>query len=372
MSWDAPALLVPENAFAGAALAATSSASGTGYWFDHRAGPVSQPAAGLPQGLAGPSQAYEPQAYGLPGFALVPWGGSAGGVRVARWAPSYDEPAANRGWNLANHGLGDAGVYVPFGRDNGYAPPLPSLSAYAAQPYAGGAAALASPLPIAPPAKPRRWSADTWAMMRKNGAGPLPNGLMPSTYGASQAGAVLRYRLAMNSKARPSVYLRTTSSMGMMRETAAALGASARPIPSFPMIAAVEARMVDQAGRRRMQAAAMAVTELPPFRLPLGFRGEAYAQGGYVAGKYATPFIDGQLRVDRGLVSVGAIEARVGGGVWGGMQKGASRLDAGPGATIAFPLGRGTSGRVALDWRFRVAGDAMPDSGPAVTLSAGF
>lgn len=374
MSWDMPALAMPDGTLAGSALAATQADSRNGYWFDNRAGPVSQPSTG-PSAAA--LQEFGPQGHAPPGYALVPWGNGFASVPVAvRSAPSYaiaDGGApSQRGWNLADHGFGAAGTYVEYGRDFGYAPPLPPLSAYMAQPYAGGAAALASPLPIAPPPKPRRWSADTWAMLRKDGAGPLPNGLMPSTYGASQAGAVLRYRLSLKSRMRPTVYLRTTSSMGMMRETAAAFGVSARPIPSIPVIAAVEGRMVDQAGNRRIQAAAMAVTEFAPFRLPLGLRGEAYAQGGYVGGQYATPFIDGQLRVDRGLVSVGNIEARVGGGVWGGMQKGASRLDAGPGATVAFPLGRGTSGRVALDWRFRVAGDAAPGSGPAVTLSAGF
>jgi hypothetical protein len=31
-----------------------------------------------------------------------------------------------------------------------------------------------------------------------------------------------------------------------------------------------------------------------------------------------------------------------------------------------------TRSRVALDWRFRVAGNARPASGPALTVSAGF
>ena len=37
-----------------------------------------------------------------------------------------------------------------------------------------------------------------------------------------------------------------------------------------------------------------------------------------------------------------------------------------------MPLGKGLFGRAAVDWRFRVAGDADPGSGPALTLSAGF
>jgi hypothetical protein len=35
-------------------------------------------------------------------------------------------------------------------------------------------------------------------------------------------------------------------------------------------------------------------------------------------------------------------------------------------------LGDRAGARLGVDWRFRVAGDAAPSSGPAVTLSAGF
>jgi hypothetical protein len=36
-----------------------------------------------------------------------------------------------------------------------------------------------------------------------------------------------------------------------------------------------------------------------------------------------------------------------------------------------LPIGR-TAIRASAEWRFRVAGDAAPDSGPAVTLSTDF
>lgn len=221
--------------------------------------------------------------------------------------------------------------------------------------------------------KPRRWSVDTWALMRGRGAGPLANGALPATYGASQAGAILRYRLAMFDGHRPEVYMRSTATLEQLqRETAAAIGVSARPLAFVPVIAALEMRLTEQAGQRRVQPVAMAITSLPPFPMPARLRGEAYAQAGYVAGKYATPFAEGQMRVDHGLLRVGPVESRIGGGIWGGIQKGASRLDAGPSATVTLPLKRGVNARVGVDWRFRVAGDAEPGSGPVVTLSAGF
>lgn len=253
-------------------------------------------------------------------------------------------------------------------------PWLPPISVLAAQPSPPPVAATGGTTASAGQegARPRRWSADAWSLMRRGGGGALVSGALPATYGASQAGAVLRYRIAPRSRYRPTAYLRTTSTLGQLRETSAALGLAARPLPSLPVVAAVEARMTDHAGMRRFHPAVMAVTELPPFELPLAMRGEAYAQAGYVGGMFATPFADGQFRFDRSLYSLGAVDARLGGAVWGGVQKGAGRLDVGPSAAISMPLGRGTYGRVALDWRFRVAGNAKPGSGPAITLSAGF
>ena len=49
----------------------------------------------------------------------------------------------------------------------------------------------------------------------------------------------------------------------------------------------------------------------------------------------------------------------------------AARLDVGPSAMVSFRLGEAQS-RVAVDYRLRVAGDAAPASGPALTFSAGF
>lgn len=219
---------------------------------------------------------------------------------------------------------------------------------------------------------PGRWSMDAWALLRDDKNATPQAGTLPATYGASQAGAVLRYRLSMQSPHRPSAYLRTTSTLGSLNETALALGLSARPLARIPIVAAVEGRVVDQAGDRRVQPAVMAVTELPALALPGALRAELYAQGGYVGGRYATPFADGQLRVDRSVLTHGRAEARLGAGAWGGIQEGASRLDAGPGLTLSAPLSSKVFGRLAVDWRFRVAGDAEPGSGPAMTVAAGF
>ncbi len=217
-----------------------------------------------------------------------------------------------------------------------------------------------------------RWSGDGWLMLRRGGTASLATGAAPSTYGASQMGAVLRYRIDGESVHRPAAYLRATAALNGSGEREAAAGFSARPLASVPIIAAVEMRVTDQPGNTRLRPAALVVSEVPPFPLPLGARGEVFAQAGYVGGGYATGFVDGQLRVDREVARFGTAALRAGAGAWGGAQKGASRLDIGPGATMGLGIGQGASARLAIDWRFRVAGDAAPSSGLALTLSAGF
>lgn len=218
-----------------------------------------------------------------------------------------------------------------------------------------------------------RWSADGWLMLRQDSASPLLSG-RPG-YGRSQVGAVVRYRLDPASLRAPQVQVRVSRALAGMRggarESEVAAGLSVRPVPAIPVRVAAEMRLAQTDRGTRTSPAAYAVTELPPVALPLGLRGEAYAQGGYVGGEFATPFVDGQARVDRALVAVRGVQLRAGGGVWGGAQRGAARLDVGPSAALTFRVGD-AQGRVAADYRFRVAGTAQPSSGPAITLSAGF
>lgn len=234
-----------------------------------------------------------------------------------------------------------------------------------------------APVPFEPPRRikethPPRWSADAWVLIRRGGRSGLGAGLAPATYGASQAGAVLRYRLAPGSPHRPAVYLRASTSLDGPAQREAAVGLMARPIPGLPVSAAGELRVFRDASGTRLRPVATAITELAPIALPYDVRAEVYVQAGYAGGKGATAFADGQVRVDRRITGADKAELRLGAGAWGGAQEGASRLDVGPSATLTFPLGESLFGRVSADWRFRVAGDAAPTSGPALTLSAGF
>lgn len=214
-----------------------------------------------------------------------------------------------------------------------------------------------------------RWSADGWLLLRRDTSEPVPTS-RPS-YGRSQVGAVLRHGFAPSSPHHPQVYLRASAALAGAREQEVALGLSARPLLGAPLRLAVEARASETASGSGLRLATYAITELPSLQLPLGVRGEAYAQGGYVGGEFATPFVDGQIRAERTIARTGSTEVTFGAGAWGGAQKGSGRLDVGPAAIATFRIGKGF-GRVAVDYRFRIAGEAEPSSGPALTVSAGF
>ena len=240
------------------------------------------------------------------------------------------------------------------------------------------AAALRPMASAAAQATGSHWSVDGWLLLRPGGnsfnapGAGLPGAVIPAGfYGGSQGGLILRYFLAPGSRVSPALYLRGSSGIERPRGEEVAAGFSVRPIPGLPIWLMAEGRVTRTVNGTIVRPAAALVSELPPARLPLGTRAEAYVQAGYVGGRGATAFVDGQARVEHPLVRASSFELRAGGGVWGGAQRGASRLDVGPTATLAFRLGPvGT--RLSADYRWRVAGNAAPGSGPVVTLSAGF
>jgi len=216
-----------------------------------------------------------------------------------------------------------------------------------------------------------RWSADAWMLWREDASNQSFAASQPS-YGRSQVGAVIRYTLAPQSGHRPQAYLRASAALDGGSEKEMAVGLSARPVAAIPARLAGEARVTDRATQTELRAAAYVVSELPPVELPAGVTAEAYVQAGYVTGDFETGFVDGQARLTKDLLIKDDFRLSAGGGAWGGAQEGASRLDVGPSASVTFRLGEESFGRLSADYRVRVAGDASPARGPALTLSAGF
>lgn len=230
-------------------------------------------------------------------------------------------------------------------------------------------------LPPGQRAGERRWSGDGWLLMRQGGNNhALAGGSAPygPTYGANQIGAVLRYHLIPGEAHKLTVYTRAYGALNGTGEREVAAGLSLRPVPVVPVIAMAEMRASQfQSGQTHARPAVSLATEIPPVRLGGRLEAETYVQAGYVGGAAATPFIDGQIRVEQ-VVSHGAgAELRMGLGAWGGAQQGANRLDVGPTLRIGMRQGQ-VGARIAIDYRLRVRGNAKPTSGPALTLSAGF
>lgn len=260
-----------------------------------------------------------------------------------------------------------AGLQLPSGQAEAPAPGRTPASVPFNQP--------ASPFMPAP-TRAGRWSVDAWAFWRQgSAAAPVSQGRVP-VYGASQAGAVLQYRLAPAAPRDPRLFLRAYRALIQQGESELALGASARPLARLPLRAVGEVRYTDAAFSNQWRPAAYLVTEIAPITLPYGAQLEAYGQAGWVGGRQPTPFADGQASLTGEVrqvarVSDQALRLSAGAGLWGGAQNDAQRVDIGPTLRLDLRVGA-VPARVTVDWRRRVAGDASPGSGVAVTLSTRF
>jgi hypothetical protein len=98
---------------------------------------------------------------------------------------------------------------------------------------------------------------------------------------------------------------------------------------------------------------------------------DTFGQAGVISGRGGGFFFDAQARAEREILGLGQLPFTAGGGIWAGGQKGVSRIDIGPTISTNIKFGEGRV-RLNADWRFRVAGNAKPGNGPAVTLSTSF
>lgn len=216
----------------------------------------------------------------------------------------------------------------------------------------------AVPRPPGSPSARSRWSASAWLLARdgEGRAALVPGGIL----GGSQAGARLLYRVGSGLALSGRAY----APLGRSEGAEVALGIDWQPAARVPVHLLAERRQdVGGAGR---SAFALTLYGGTSGRLPGGLRGEAYAQAGMVGTRSRDLFVDASARAS---VPVG--RAEIGASAWGAAQPGAARLDAGPHLSYRLPI-EGANVRLQADWRFRIAGDAAPGSGPAITIAADF
>lgn len=212
------------------------------------------------------------------------------------------------------------------------------------------------------------WSLGSWLHMREASAS-VPGGIgAVSQLGGSQGGMRIAYGFGETGRLR--AYGRATLAIQRPRQREVAYGMAFAPLARWPVDVAVERRLaVGPEGRNAM--AAMVTGGVSGVALRGDFRLDAYGQAGVVGMRQRDGFADGAVVIDRRIGPDESARLRIGALVAGAVQPGAARVDVGPRLTLRLPdVGEGS--RIALDWRQRIAGDAAPESGVALTLAADF
>lgn len=207
-----------------------------------------------------------------------------------------------------------------------------------------------------------RLQLSAWALLRNPQAGVAGTRSLATggALGASQAGARLTYSFTRQIAAT----LRSSSEVGR-RGGEFAAGLRLQPLGNIPLWVNAERRMrIGRYGGGRNAFALFlegGVYDRPmPFRLRL----DAYLQAGVVGFKQRDRFIDGNATLTGPVYR----QFSAGFGVWGGAQPGVYRVDAGPRITMRVR----SNLKVHVDYRQRLAGNARPGSGPAITLAGDF
>ena len=157
---------------------------------------------------------------------------------------------------------------------------------------------------------------------------------------------------------------RTTSEVGR-RGGEVAAGMRIQPVGGIPVWFTAERRQrLGKYGGGRNAFAMFVEGGVYNRPMPWQFSLDAYLEGGVVGFHHRDRFIDGGLTLTRPVYR----QFSAGLGVWGGAQPGVYRVDAGPRISMRVR----NNVRVHLDWRQRLAGNAAPGSGPAVTLAGDF
>jgi hypothetical protein len=207
-----------------------------------------------------------------------------------------------------------------------------------------------------------RLQLSAWALLRGQQPGVAGSQSLASvgSLGASQAGA----RLTYNFTHQVAATLRSSSNVGR-RGGEVAAGVRLQPLRGVPLWINAERRQrIGRYGGGRDAFALFFEGGLYDQPMPMRFLLDGYVQGGVVGLHSRDRFIDGGLTLTRPVYR----QFSAGLGVWGGAQPGLYRVDAGPRVTMRVRPNL----KVHVDWRQRLAGNAAPGSGPAVTLAGDF
>lgn len=325
-----------------------------GTWVALRVAIVWQATGSLPQAIRGVLPVARAEAPGALPVASAVRPGVAGPEPVARRiaaAPRAPRPAPVADPIRVQMALaamtrfGDA-VVVGAAPDQTAPPGTPS--AIVARPQSIG---LAAP----------RWSVSSWAIARGGvGIGASPDA---PQLGGAQGGVRVDYAIGRGLAATGRL---AVPAAGAGREVS--LGVAWRPA-GLPVRFVAEHRFaLDRGGSGPALGVSGGVSARP---LPMGFALDGYAQAGAILRRGIEHYADGSVRAARPITAAGPVVLDAGGGLWGGLQRGVARLEVGPSLGTRLPVA-GRAVRLSLDWRQRIAGNARPGSGPALTVGTDF
>ncbi len=209
----------------------------------------------------------------------------------------------------------------------------------------------------------KRWSGTTWLLWRPEvGRGVVQAPLL----GGSQMGARLDYRLGEGF----SVYGRVSRALTGLSSEEAALGVAWRA-GSLPFSVLAERRQrIGPGGRNGF--ALLVAGGINPREIVSRVEVDGYVQAGVVGLPGRDAFIDGKSSIGYRLRPASSgWDVTIGGAISGSAQPGVERLDIGPELRVRVPLGP-TSLRLSAEYRARIAGQARPSTGPAITLVSDF
>lgn len=248
-------------------------------------------------------------------------------------------------------------------------PPLPIPLGRPSTPPISGTGARDAALPLigpSDPPSPSRWSGNAYLFARNGGGNALAAG---GQLGGGQAGARIAWRVNRDGPARIALAARAYVPLDDGAAAEVAAGVDIHPLPGQPLRLSVERRF-DAGGKGRSAWSAYAAGGFWR-EIGRGVELDGYAQAGVVGLHSGDLFGDGALRLAARRELGDGVALRLGGGAWAGAQPDVARLDIGPRVALGLPLGRANV-TAAIEGRFRVAGEAAPGSGVALTLATDF
>ena len=212
----------------------------------------------------------------------------------------------------------------------------------------------------------RHWSGDAYSLRRatgNSGAAATP------VLGGGQSGGTIAYALdplarrlvavigrvyAAHTPAGSVDYTTAQAAIGLRWQITPGVGIAAERLVAVGVATSGDWNLRIAGGGQRRRGG---VTLNGYAKARVRGNGDAYAGG------------QAQAMAEIGLMRRLVVSA--GPGAWASIQHAQTtigRLDLGAGVTMATPIGVA----ISADWRWRVAGNAAPGSGPAITVSAAF